>query len=83
MVGKKPILNFPRSRYGQGSVVVTASDLELRRCPACRGTGKLNLSDLRAFTKHSELDWRCRLCDGVGQIATTEATYADLQDYYK
>lgn len=80
----RPVVAFPKHRFaGAGTRVVTEDDLEYRKCPACKGTKKLILADLPPLTLHTERDWRCKLCDGVGVILTSEATFKDLTEYYR
>lgn len=80
---KAKIFPFSRQRFLAGKRIVTQAEIENRDCPACKGTGKKTLAQVgNTFTKKSELDWRCQICDGSTQIACTESTYRDLQDHY-
>lgn len=79
----KPVVAFPRRRFGSGKTVLTDADIELRKCPACKGTGRKTLAQMGSpFQKHTSLGWQCELCAAVGSIATSEQTYKDLQEHY-
>jgi DnaJ-class molecular chaperone len=83
MARVKPVIAFPKKRFlGVGTKLLTEADIELRRCPACRGTGEKKLADLQPFTRHTHRQWACDLCAGIGSIATSEATYRDLCQHY-
>ena len=80
---EKPIIAFPQKRFGTGTVPVYESDLELRTCPRCHGKKKVSKAEVGdPFRSHTEREWRCPLCSGIGSITCTERTLKDLREHY-